>query len=355
MKSDNPKIFECIKEDISSFLKGDFYLLGESLAQFERQFAKASQVPFCVGVSSGTVAIQLLLRAAQIPRGSEVLVTSFCPIPTIMAILQEGLVPRFVDIDESTLMPMVLDFQKGITDRVKALIVVHIFGKVSPMKEILQFARDNSLQVIEDACQAGGSVGVDHIPGLDSVGAAMSFYPTKILGSFGDAGGILTGDQELVESLKQLRNYGLDESFQNQSIGGNYRMDDLQAMVLLEKLKYLKDYLKKGAQTAAYYRSHLPITQFQSREPGEVANEHVISFRMRNLDSREQVRELYQNLSLRASFHYEFPVYHHKGLRGYQQSPLPVVEQVCKQIINLPQETEKIDPQFLERIFHCGV
>ncbi|MBT3783691.1 DegT/DnrJ/EryC1/StrS aminotransferase family protein [bacterium] len=342
MKSDNSRVFEELKDQISSFLSGEYYFLGKHLSGFEDEFAEFSKAPYCVGLSSGTVALQLLLRSLHLPSGSEILVSSFCPIPTVMGILEAGLIPRFVDIQADTLMPNAKNFASRYQKSCKGLMVVHIFGKISPMSEILEFASSENLPVIEDACQACGAIGEDHIPSRKTVGAAMSFYPTKVLGAWGDAGAVLTEREELANELRQLRNYGLDDEFKNQSLGGNYRMDDLQALVLQEKLKHLGKYISQGREIANCYRQELPLRGFQYRSEGELANEHVISYLLRDKDSKEKIRKKFRERSLRSSFHYDYPVYFHQALQCFQKRELPVVRDVSSRIINLPEDTQKM-------------
>ncbi|MCJ8346417.1 DegT/DnrJ/EryC1/StrS family aminotransferase [bacterium] len=348
MNWQNYKIVESIKEQLDSFVNQPFYLLGKQTKAFEEKFSEYSQVEHCISLASGTVALQLLIRALNLKQGAKILVTSFCPIPTIMAILQEGFVPKFVDIEEHSLNISKKTLESAFDLECKAVIAVHIFGKICPMDEISVYCKENKLGLIEDACQAVGASHIDYKIGELSLGAAMSFYPTKNLGAWGDAGAILTNDSEINHKVACIRNYGLNEFFQSESIGGNYRMDDFQAMILLEKFQFLEEEKQIRQDIVDKYNSYLDLSYFQKIDPQEQLNHHVIPYLLDSSTNRNLVRELYKSFDLRMTFHYEKPVFHFHALNHLTPEKMPITEKICERIINLP--IAKSSDEFHEKL-----
>jgi dTDP-4-amino-4,6-dideoxygalactose transaminase len=345
MNWQNFKIVENIKAKLDEFVEKPFYLLGGYTKKFELEFAEYSQVRHCKTVANGTIALQLIIRSLDLKVGSKILVTSFCPIPTIMAILQEGFIPKFVDIDKTTLNISRTALEQSYDSECSAVIAVHIFGKLCPMDTISEFCLENNLALIEDACQAIGASHPDFKIGQLSAGAAMSFYPTKNLGSWGDAGGILTNDSEVSHKVACMRNYGLNENFESEMLGGNYRMDDLQALILSEKMVFLESEKQLRNSLRSKYESILDKGALQS---GEEQNHHVISYLLDDPSKRDAIRALYKEYSLRNSFHYESPVFHFKALKNLSSLHVPNTIDVCSRMINLPQQ--EMDDEFYEQL-----
>lgn len=346
MKSKNPEIFLKINQKIQNLLGQDFYLLGEWTSRFEEDFSRYSKASHCIGVSSGTSALQLLLKSLDLPVGSGIMVTSFCPIPTIMSILEVGHVPVFVDIEKDTLNISPRTLHEAYNSSCRAVLAVHIFGKLAPMLEISRWAESKSMFVLEDACQAVGSYSNSSTIAQHSWGAAMSFYPTKNLGAWGDAGAVLTNSSACKTRICELRNYGLDESFQSRGTGGNYRMDEIQALVLDEKLAFMNEFHNQRMTLVSQYRNLLPKEGFQPVELGEFHNHHVFSFLLDNAMQREQYREFCKLHKLRANFFYEKPIYKSEGLKHHACKDLEGVSDVCSRIINLPLN----EPQLTEEV-----
>jgi dTDP-4-amino-4,6-dideoxygalactose transaminase len=348
MKYLNCRIFDEIQDEIREFLDQDYYFFGQASEDFQVAFAKFSGVKYFLGTSSGTTALQLLLRSLDLPQGSKVLVSAFTPLPTPMAILEAGLIPHFVDINPKTLTLSMQSLQDEVDENCKVILPVHIFGKVSDMPAIHDFAKSQNLFVIEDACQAAGSRGEGFGLAEKSYGAAMSFYPTKNLGGWGDGGGVLTNDSQCKKRIFQMRNYGLDDNFVSTYIGGNYRLDDLQALVLLKKLQTLPEHNASQNAFVSRCKAILPNEGFQSISSGEEHNYHVVSYLLPESGKLiGEIRKLYASKNLRTSFFYDSPVYDHKALRCFKSRPLPITEDICSRIINL-----KNDPELLEEIAH---
>jgi len=218
--------------EIKKVIKSGMFVNGEQVRLLEEEVSKLHKVKYSIGVSSGTDALYLSLRALGIGVGDEVITTPFTFIATAEVITRVGAKPVFIDVDETKNID-VFKIEEAITQRTKAIIPVHLFGKLCNMAVILSLAKKYNLKVIEDACQAFGTSGVGQAT------ACFSFYPTKILGAYGDAGMIITNNKKLSEKLRRLRNHGSSEKekYKHVELGVNARMDEIQAVILRKKLK----------------------------------------------------------------------------------------------------------------------
>lgn len=340
MNSKNVLLFDQIQNELRDLLSRDFYVLGDETKQFEQDFAKYMGVKYCITVSSGTAALVLLLRACNLPPRSKVLVPAFTPIPTSMAIFEAGLIPEFVDVDKINLTLDLDQLERHIGPDVKAIIPVHIFGKLCPLDRIHSFAQKHQLQVIEDACQAVGSRHPDYSIAEFSLGAGMSFYPTKNLGCWGDGGAILTNCENLAEMFKEMRHYGFDSNFESKSRGANYRMDELQALVLKKKLTELEKYNDSRRVLAEKWKQLLGERGFQSLQDREEHNYHVISYICESSILKEKIREAFQKAGLRNRFFYDYPVQAFNGIDLKPNFHLKNCEWISQRVINLYETDE---------------
>jgi dTDP-4-amino-4,6-dideoxygalactose transaminase len=250
------------KLKFQNFLSGGWYILGTEVAQFEKEFAEYCGAKYCVGVANGLDALTLALLACEFPQKSEILVPANTYIATILAVLNAGHVPVLVEpnihtynIDES-LLPA------KITVKTKAIMPVHLYGRLCNMPEIMKIARKYGLKVIEDAAQAHGAAFQNKKAGGWGDLTAFSFYPTKNLGALGDGGAVTTDNPLLAEKIKTLRNYGSRKKYYNEKIGVNSRLDELQAALLRVKLKRLDKINAHKNKLAAIYNTELSDAKF---------------------------------------------------------------------------------------------
>ena len=243
---------------IDSIMKKSEFILGQEVKLFEQEFAQFCKVKFAVGVNSGTDALFLSLKALGIGSGDEVIVPSFTFIATSFAVTYTGAKPVFVDIDEYTYNIDPNKVEKAVTKRTKAIIPVHLFGLCANMPEILKIAKKNNLAVIEDACQAHGSKINDRFAGSIGDFGCFSFYPTKNLSAFGDAGLITTNSNKYYMRLLQLRDCGRGKiRYEHKLIGYNSRLDNSQALFLRLKLEHLREWNQKRIKIARLYTNYL--------------------------------------------------------------------------------------------------
>jgi len=223
LRLSNQKLFHAYKEKFNQFLESGWFILGDNVASFEREFARFCQTSYCVGVASGLDALILAIAAFKFPKGSEIIVPSNTYIATILSIVRNGLKPVLVEPDIKTYTIDPNKIEEKITSQTKAILAVHLYGKACDMGRIGDIAQKYNLKIIEDAAQAHGAMYKDQKVGSFGVGC-FSFYPTKNLGALSDAGAITTDDVDVATKLKSLRNYGSATKYYNDEIGFNSRL-----------------------------------------------------------------------------------------------------------------------------------
>jgi dTDP-4-amino-4,6-dideoxygalactose transaminase len=323
-------------QDIMS--KGDF-ILGEEVRLFEKEFAQFCKVKYAVGLNSGTDAILLSLKALGIGRGDEVVVPAFTFIATSFAVSFTGARPVFVDIDAKTYNIDPQKIEKAITKKTKAIVPVYLFGLCADMAQILNIARRHKLYVVEDAAQAHGAKINNKIAGSLGDLGCFSFYPTKNLSAFGDAGMITTNSNKLYNILLQLRDCGRSHKrYLHNILGYNSRLDNVQAAYLRLKLKQLNkwtDLRIKNANT--YYRLlkdvrglMVPVTPQGFRHVF-----HAYSIRTK---IRKKLMQEFHRYKIPCSIFYPLPLHLQKANRylGYRYGDFPVAEKVSKEILSIP-------------------
>lgn len=253
----NAELAPQLAEAFQRVLKSGRFIGGPEVDSFEESVSKRVGVPHAIGVSSGTDAILLALMALEIGPGDEVICPSFTFFATAGCVARVGATPVFADSCQDCFNIDVADARRRITSKTKVIIPVHLFGQCAGMDGVSALARDHGLAVIEDAAQALGAEYKGRPAGSMGIFAAFSFYPSKNLGGFGDAGLLATTDGDLAAKARLLRNHGAERRYFHQRIGGNFRLDPLQAALLAVKLERLESYTERRSRNAAYYASKL--------------------------------------------------------------------------------------------------
>jgi dTDP-4-amino-4,6-dideoxygalactose transaminase len=317
------------------------YILGDELAAFEREFAAHCEARHAVGVGSGTDAIHLALRACGVRPGDHVITAPNTAAPTVCAIVQAGALPVFVDIDPATFtldpakLRAYLAGQSATFPR--AIVPVHLYGHPAHLREILSIAAEYDLKVIEDAAQAHGATYEGRRIGGMADASCWSFYPTKNLGAFGDAGMVVTDDPQVAKQLRMLRNYGEEAKYDNRVEGVNSRLDEIQAAVLRVKLRHLDEWVTARRRLAAQYDTLLaeaPVTRPAEVEPGG----HSYHLYVIRSDHRETLRRHLHEQGIGTAIHYPTPVHRQPAYchLGYAEGDLPCAESACRQVLSLP-------------------
>jgi len=342
--SDLLPIYEEIKNESALALekiykKGNF-ILGEEVRFFEEEFAKFCHAKFAVGVSSGTDALFLSLKALGIGEGDEVIVPAYTYIATAFAVTYSGAKPVFVDIDEDSYCMDKNLLEKTINHRTKAIIPVHLYGQSCQMIELKDIATKHNLKIVEDAAQAHGVFYKPLNKRVGSIGdlGCFSFYPSKNLGAFGDGGIITTNSEGLYKKILMLRDCGRINKYEHIMIGRNNRLDTVQAAVLRIKLPRLDNWNRLRQEAAAYYDELFKgvegvITPKISDYSTHIY--HVYALRIKNRD--KILNHLRQN-GIGALIHYSIPLHLQKAYEflGYKKGDFQISEKVASEIISLP-------------------
>jgi dTDP-4-amino-4,6-dideoxygalactose transaminase len=313
------------------------FVLGDEVTRFEHAFANYCEVKHCVAMNSGTSALHLALLSAGVGPGDEVITTANTFIATAEAICYTGAKPVFTDIDPATanLDPALIE--GATTERTKAIVPVHLYGRPADLDPMLEIAKRRNLVVIEDACQAHGARYHGKRVGGFGHAAAFSFYPGKNLGAYGEAGALTTNDDAVAQFAREMRTHGESSRYFHDRIGYNYRMEGFQAAVLNVKLNYLDRWTAQRQQFASLYREHLAGSRVRLPDDNPEC-ESVYHLFTPWVQNRDRVRDQLGHKGVQTAVHYPVPVHLQKALSdlGYKPGSLPHTEKACAEVISMP-------------------
>lgn len=322
----------------SQVIDSGWYVQGGFLKAFEGEFANYCGSSQCIGVANGLDALTLTLRAwkelGKLRNGDEVIVPANSYIASILAITNNGLVPIFVEPDLLTYNICGAGILSALTPKTKAILPVHLYGKISPMQEIMAVATKHNLLVLEDCAQAHGAELGGVRAGAWGDAAGFSFYPGKNLGALGDAGAVVTSDPELAAVIRQLSNYGSAEKYFNNMKGVNSRLDELQAAILSVKLKWLnKDSSRRRAIAKEYHeRIDNPFINFTPLG----GLDHVYHLFVIRSPHRDELSEFLRNQGIQTLIHYPIPPHKQDAYLEFRNLNLPVTELMHQEVLSLP-------------------
>ncbi|KMS84044.1 DegT/DnrJ/EryC1/StrS family aminotransferase [Prauserella rugosa] len=329
---------EDILDAVETVFSSGRLVLGESVSSFEREFAEYHGTAHCVGVDNGTNAVALGLRALGVGPGDEVITVSNTAAPTVVAIDAVGATPVFVDVDESTYLMDTGQVADAITDRTRCLLPVHLYGQCVDMQPLRRLADTHGLVVLEDCAQAHGARAAGTVAGSMGDAAAFSFYPTKVLGAYGDGGAVLTGRDDVDAALRRLRYYGMEKTYYVvETPGHNSRLDEVQAEILRRKLVRLDDYIARRQAIADRYAAGLADSGLVLPTVAD-GNSHVYYLYVVRHPRRDDILEALAGHDIRLNVSYPWPVHTMKGFAhlGYGTGSLPVTERLSGEIFSLP-------------------
>jgi len=327
---------------IARVIKSGRFILDREGSALESSFARMVGTQYAIAVGSGSDALHLSLMALGIGKGDEVITSPFSFIATPAAIVRVGAKPVFVDIDPNTFQIDTSKIQKAITSRTKAILPVHLYGSPSDMSTIMRIANQHRLRVIEDCAQSAGARWKGKMVGGFGACGAFSFYPTKTLGAFGDGGMITTNDSKWNAVIRSLRNQGANAvPYQHERTGVNSRLDEIQAAVLNVKLKRLTRWNVKRRQVAKCYCDlfHCSGLSKELQFPAKSSKaDHVFHQYPILTKKRDHLLRFLRKKKISVSVYYPIPLHLQPCFRhlGYQEGDLPVVEDVCDRVLNLP-------------------
>jgi|TARA_Y100000310_G_scaffold80049_1_gene76731 aminotransferase EvaB len=312
-------------------------VLGESVREFEQAFSAYCDSNYGVGVNSGTDALFLALKALGIGDGDEVITVANTAVPTVSAIMSTGGIPRFVDVRPNTYLMNVDQLEQALTSKTKCILPVHLYGQCVNMDQIMKFSQKHGLSVLEDCAQSTGALFEGKKSGCLGDVAAFSFYPTKILGGYGDGGMVVTKNKIIANKVRRLRMYGMEGQYYSIENGYNSRLDEVHAKILSFKLKFLEDYVLRRRQLAETYRQELDDSGLILPEVAKGNYHAYYLYVVRHPDRDTIIDELKkQNVFLNIS--YPWPIHTMRGYSslGYKEGDLPVTEALAKEIFSLP-------------------
>ena len=312
------------------------FIGGEFVERFEAEWAGYCHADHCIGVASGTAALELSLAALDIGAGDEVIVPANTFVATATSVVAVGATPVFVDVDPSTLLMTAAGVAAALSPRTAAVIPVHLYGQPVDMDAINHVAVDAGIAVIEDACQAHGATWRGKPVGTLGRLGCFSFYPGKNLGAFGDAGAVVTQDLALAERIRSISNYGRRGSpYHHEVVGTNKRLDGLQAAILSVKLKRLDAWTEGRRRAAALYEAalaDLPVSMVQNA-PGAFNTYHLAVIRTAR---RDEIRERLAAEGIMTGVHYPTPCHLQPAFASARVPSLPVAERAAQELISLP-------------------
>ncbi|WP_119728822.1 DegT/DnrJ/EryC1/StrS family aminotransferase [Thermomonospora amylolytica] len=327
-----------ILDAVDTVFRSGRLVLGESVRSFEEEFAGYHGMAHCVGVDNGTNAVKIALQALGVGPGDEVITVPNTAAPTVLAIDAVGATPVFVDVDPGTYLMDTGQVADAITSRTRCLLPVHLYGQCVDLAPLERLAARHGLRIVEDCAQAHGARRDGRLAGTVGDAAAFSFYPTKVLGAYGDAGAVLTSDDRTERNLRRLRYYGMEDRYYVvRTPGHNARLDEVHAEILRRKLRRLDDYIAARRAVARRYAEGLGDTELTLPQvaPG---NEHVYYVYVVRHRERDEILRALRELDFHFNISYPWPVHTMTGFAhlGHATGDFPVTEAAADEIFSLP-------------------
>lgn len=335
-----------IDEAIQQVMNSQHFIMGPQVTACEKAIAEYSQCNFGVGVSSGTDALLVSLMAENIGPGDEVITTAYSFFATAGCVARLGATPVFVDIDPNTFNINPDLIAEKITSRTKAIIPVHLFGQMADMAPVMEIAREHNLVVIEDAAQAIGAEYKGQRAGSIGHYGCFSFFPAKNLGCAGDGGMVVTNDAERAERLRVLRVHGSKPKYFHKVIGGNFRLDTIQAAIVSVKLRHLDSWTESRQQNAARYDQMLAHCS-EIRRPAPSAGRHVYNQYVIRVDNREAIMSSLKQIGVPSAVYYPKPLHQQEcfATEPHKTFALPHSELASQESLAIPIGPELTDEQ----------
>ena len=336
LKKLNLRYEEVLMSRMREVLHSGWYILGQEVNKFERDFAEYCGTNYCIGVANGLDALELIIHGYGIGKGDEVIVPSNTYIATILAISSNGATPVLVEPNIRTYNIDPYKIEEKITSKTKAIMVVHLYGQACNMDPILEIAKKYNLKVIEDCAQSHGAIYKGKRTGNLGDAAAFCFYPGKNLGALGDAGAITTNDEELSRKLVALRNYGSNKKYHNIYKGYNSRLDELQAPILREKLMYLDEDNKYRRSIAAYYLKNISNKNIVLPLVENGTLSHVWHIFVIRVKEREKFIQFMDEKKIQTLIHYPIPPHKQEAYKEWSNMSFPISEQIHSEVVSIP-------------------
>ena len=317
-------------------LRSGWYIMGKELEAFEIEFANYVGTKYCVGLASGLDALWIAFRVLGIGKGDEVIVQTNTYIASVMGITINGATPIFVEPDEYFNIDAD-KIEEKITDKTKAILVVHLYGQASNMKKIKQICEKYNLKLVEDCAQSHGACYDNKMTGAFGDIGCFSFYPSKNIGAFGDAGAIVTNNPEIMDAVKVFRNYGSEKRYYNKVVGTNSRLDEIQAGLLRIRLQHAKEITDEKRRIALRYSQKIDNTLVKKPKirssASTVWHQYVIQCKERN-----QLQSYLHENGIGTIIHYPIPPHLAEAYQylGYHKGDFPIAEKYANEVLSIP-------------------
>lgn len=341
------------EEKALEVLRSGWYILGKEVSAFEEEFAKYTGERYCVGLASGLDALWIAFRLLHIGVGHEVIVQGNTYIASVMGITMNGATPIFIEPDEHFGMNPEL-IESLITDKTKAILVTHLYGMASRMDEITSICKKYNLRLVEDCAQSHGACFNGKMTGTFGDVGCFSFYPSKNLGAFGDAGAVVCNDESLAKEFKFFRNYGSEKRYYNKVVGANSRLDELQAGLLRVRLNHLDELTKEKGKIAARYNNEIknPLIMLPTLAKGATCVWHQYVIRC---EERDRLIKYLDENEIGTIIHYPIPPHLAEAYQylGHKPGFLPITEHLADTVLSIPMYngmTEDEQSYVIERI-----
>mgnify|MGYP001231235436 CR=1 FL=1 len=337
-KKEPDELKEEIIRECKAVINSGWYILGEKVSQFENEWANACGVKYGVGVASGLDGLEIGLRALGIGNGDEVITTSMTAFATVLAIVRVGAKPVFADINEESALIKTEKIENLINIKTKAIILVHLYGQVCDVDSWSKICKQNKIFLIEDCAQSHLAKYNNQFVGSFGVFSSFSFYPTKNLGAIGDAGMLLSDNLAIAEFTKSYRNYGQVSRYNNEMIGSNSRLDEMQAAILTVKNKWLKKFIDKRKVVANHYNSEISNSLIKKLNTPKNKDSHVYHLYVVNCEKRDEFQQYLLDNNIQSLIHYPVPCHQQKAMQSIDFSfyNLDNTEKHSKSCVSLP-------------------
>lgn len=317
-------------------LRSGWYVLGKEVSSFEEEFAAYTGGKYCVGLASGLDALWIAFRLLGIGKGDEVLVQGNTYIASVMGITMNGATPVFVEPDEYFGID-VTKLESKITERTKAILVVHLYGIATPMEEIVRLCEKYQLKLVEDCAQSHGACYKGRMTGTFGDVGCFSFYPSKNLGAFGDGGAVVVKDEQLAKDFRVYRNYGSEKRYYNKVVGTNSRLDELQAGLLRVRLQHMQELTDEKIAIALRYTERIqnPKLKLPQIPEGSTCVYHQYVIRC---EEREELIQYLEQREIGTIIHYPIPPHLAEAYQylGHQEGDFPLTEHLAKTVLSIP-------------------
>lgn len=339
LKTINARYQVELKKACAEVIDSGWYVRGKAVATFEQEFSNFCETKYCVGVANGLDALTLTLRAwkalGKLKSGDEVIVQANTYIASVLAITENNLVPVLVEPCPKSFNLTKEGIAKAISSKTKVILPVHLYGKISPMVELMEIAQEYNLLVLEDCAQSHGATLSGKKCGNWGDAGAFSFYPGKNLGALGDGGAVTTNDKELAETISTLGNYGSVEKYKNIYQGVNSRLDEIQAAMLSVKLKYLSGDILSRQAIASRYLTEIN-NDLVTLPKLEVQEQHVWHLFVIKTNHRQALADYLADNGIQTLIHYPLPPHKQEAYSDWNDLALPITEEIHQQVLSIP-------------------